>query len=195
MGFGTSAWPSLWQYPEGTHGPHCGNIRRHPWPSLWHYPEGTMALIAAISGGHPWASLWHYPEGTNGPHCGNIRRASMALIVAISGWHPWPSLRQYPEGTHGPHCCHIRRALTSLHSCDIRRALPVSIPLRLQPATHLLSDSTLLVLVVLIPQNLPPLIMASPQCHDSPPPKDHSTGFPHFELEHCVSGFHLISIR
>ena len=110
-------------FTEGTHGPHCGNIRMAP-----------MALIAALSTGHPWSSLWQYPEGTHGPHCSNIWRAPMALIAAISKGHPWPSLWQSPEGTHGPHCCHIQRAPTSPHSCNIQRALPVSIPLRLQPA-------------------------------------------------------------
>ena len=114
VGFGTkvqgyiSEWPSadlrysvahsLSQTLCPTAGPHCGNLRRAP-----------MALIAAISGGHPWPSLWHYPEGTHGPHCGNIRRASMALIAAISGGHPWPSLWEFLEGTHGPHCGNIRR--------------------------------------------------------------------------------------
>ena len=73
--------------------------RGHPWPSWRQYPEGTMALIVAISGGHPWPSLRQYPEGTHGPHCGNIWRAPMALIVATSGEH---SLALYQEGTHQP---------------------------------------------------------------------------------------------
>ena len=52
--------------------------------------RAPMALIAAISGGHPRPSLWQYPEGTHGPHCGNIRRALTS-----------------------PHCSNIRRALTT----------------------------------------------------------------------------------
>ena len=63
-------------FTEGTHGPHCGNIRRAP-----------MALIVAISGEHPWPALRQYLEGTHGTHCGNIRRAPMALIAATSGGH------------------------------------------------------------------------------------------------------------
>ena len=77
------------------------------------------------------------------PHCCHIQRALTS-----------PHNRRALTSSHS---CDVWRALTSPHSCDIRRALPVSIPLRLQPATHLLSDSTPLVLAVVIPQNLPPI--------------------------------------
>ena len=114
-----------------------------------------MALIAAISRGHSPALI-----ALTSSHSCDIRRALTS-----------------------PQFCHIWRALTSPHSCDIRKAFPVSFPLCLQPATHLLSDSTPLVLAVVIPQNMPPpLIMASPPCHDSPPPHK----VLHSELECCV---------
>ena len=58
-----------------------------------------MALIAAISRGHPWPSLRQSPEGSHGPHCGNIRKAPMALIAAISGGHS-PALIAAISGGH-----------------------------------------------------------------------------------------------
>ena len=79
----------------------------------------------------------------------------MALIATISEGYPWPSLQQYLEGTRGPHCTNIRGALTTLHSHNIQRAFPVHI-LCMQPATHLLSGSTPVVLEVVMHKNLHP---------------------------------------
>ena len=137
-----TAGPHCSTFTEGTHGPHCCHIQRAP-----------MALIAAISRGHPWPSLRQCPEGTHGPHCCHIQRALTSPHSCVI----WRALTSscscdIRKALTSPHCCRIRRALTSPHSCDIWRALPVSIPLRLQPATHLLSDSTPLVLAVVIPK-------------------------------------------
>ena len=84
----------------------------------WRAP---MALIAAISGGHPRPSLWQYLEGTHGPHCGNIRRTPKALTVAISGGHSLALI-----------AATSKRALTSPHSHNIQRALPVQISFCMQ---------------------------------------------------------------
>ena len=142
----------------------CGSLTglqtlSHSWPSLSHFHGGhPLALIAAISRGLSQALIAAVSRGHPQARIAAIyRRNPWAFIAAISGGY--------------------LQALTATisgvpFSSTIRKVLSVSIPLRLQPATHLLSGSTPIVLEVVIPQTCTPLNHGLHSCHDSPPPKD-----------------------